>query len=115
MAKLQEAFGAELTPEASQAFMRQDSNLQAFNAFFKGDGSGRMFVYFQPKFAEGEVRTEAIAVSCVCSVGCFFVVGALLLTRVLLFPLAPPSFSPHQPNPTTVMVRKCRPQAAHVV
>ena len=57
MGKLQEAFGDELAPEATQTFMRLDSNLQAFNTFFKGDGAGRMFVYFQPELAEGEVRT----------------------------------------------------------
>lgn len=58
MGKLQEAFGNELAPEATQTFMRLDSNLQAFNTFFKGDGAGRMFVYFQPELAEGETYSE---------------------------------------------------------
>lgn len=54
--KMLEAFGPELTTEAVQAFIRQDTNLQKFLAFFKGEGSGRMFVFYQPDMADGEVR-----------------------------------------------------------
>jgi hypothetical protein len=50
-----EAFAPELTSEIVQAFIRQDVNLQKFSAFFKGEGSGRMFVFFQPDMSEGEV------------------------------------------------------------
>ena len=56
LSKMMEAFGPELTSENAQAFMRLDSTLHAFGAFFKGDGSGRMFVYFQPDLADGEVH-----------------------------------------------------------
>jgi hypothetical protein len=62
MGKLLEAFGAELTAENAQIFMRQDATLQAFNSFFKGDGSGRLFVYFQPELAEGEVRIRKLKI-----------------------------------------------------
>jgi hypothetical protein len=40
-----------------QQFIRQDVNLQKFNAFFKGEGSGRMFVFYQSEMVDGEVRT----------------------------------------------------------
>lgn len=53
--KMLEAFGPELTTEAVQAFIRQDANLQKFLSFFKGEGSGRIFVFFQPDMADGEV------------------------------------------------------------
>ena len=55
VSKILEAFGPELTSEAAQAFIRNDANLQKFNAFFKGDGNGRLFVFYQPEVAEGEV------------------------------------------------------------
>lgn len=55
MSKMLEAFAPELTSEAVQAFIRGDQNLQKFNAFFKGDASGRMFVFYQPHMGEGEV------------------------------------------------------------
>ncbi len=55
MAKLIEAFGPELTKEAVNAFMRLEPSIQAFAAFFKGESSSHMFVYYQPELAEGEV------------------------------------------------------------
>ena len=55
MNKMLEAFAPELTSETVQSFIRQDANLQKLNAFFKGDGSGRMFVFFQAEVSEGEV------------------------------------------------------------
>lgn len=55
MNKMLEAFSPELTPEAVNAFIRNDGNLQRFNNFFKGDGSGRLFIFFQPEAGEGEV------------------------------------------------------------
>ena len=55
MSKMLEAFAPELTSEAVQSFIRGDQNLQKFNAFFKGDGAGRMFVFYQPQMGEGEV------------------------------------------------------------
>ena len=56
MEKIVEAFGPELTTEAVQTFIRIDANLQKFNSFFKGDSSGRLFVFYQPVMNEGEVR-----------------------------------------------------------
>lgn len=58
VSKMLEAFGPELTSEVAQGFIRQDVNLQAFNTFFKGDGSGRMFIFYQPEISEGESWTE---------------------------------------------------------
>lgn len=55
MNKMLEAFSPELTTEAAQAFIRNEANLQKFNTFFKGDSSGRLFVFFQPEAQEGEV------------------------------------------------------------
>jgi len=56
MDKVLEAFSPELTTEMVNQFMRQDANLQRFNAFFKGDGTGRLFVFFQPEMNEDEGR-----------------------------------------------------------
>ena len=56
MSKMLEAFAPELSSEAVQSFIRADQNLQKFNAFFKGDSSGRMFVFYQPHMGEGEVN-----------------------------------------------------------
>ena len=56
MEKIIEAFGPELTAETVQTFIRIDANLQKFNSFFKGDSSGRLFVFYQPVMNEGEVR-----------------------------------------------------------
>ena len=58
MNKMTETFAPELTQEALNAFIRNDANLQKFNSFFKGDGPGRLFVFFQPDVPEGEVRNE---------------------------------------------------------
>jgi 5-enolpyruvylshikimate-3-phosphate synthase len=53
--KMLEAFGPELTSDAVQAFIRNEQNLQKFNAFFKGDASNRLFIYYQPQTVETEV------------------------------------------------------------
>jgi hypothetical protein len=53
--KILEAFGPELSQEAAQAFIRNDSNLQKFTSFFKGDGPGRIFVFYQSEGGETEV------------------------------------------------------------
>ena len=57
MAKMIEAFAPELSLEAVQAFTRQESNLQKFNAFFRGEGPGRLFILYQPAIADGEVNS----------------------------------------------------------
>jgi len=57
VSKILEAFGPELTSEAAQAFIRQDGNIQKFNSFFKGDGPGRLFVFYQPDLGDGETWT----------------------------------------------------------
>jgi hypothetical protein len=56
--KMLEAFAPELTSEAVQTFIRQEANLQKFNSLFKGDGPGRIFVFYQPEVSEGEVSFD---------------------------------------------------------
>lgn len=60
MNKILEAFAPELTQEAAQAFMRNDANLQKFTSFFKGDGAGRLFVFYQAEGSEAEVRNYPV-------------------------------------------------------
>lgn len=56
MNKILEAFSPELSIEVVQSFIRNDANLQKFNAFFRGDSTGRLFIYYQPaELTEGEV------------------------------------------------------------
>eukprot|EP00606_Chrysophyceae_sp_TOSAG23-5_P000883 GSChrysophyteH2.ASY1.ANO1.1544.1 assembled CDS len=45
--KILETFGSELTSDAAQQFMRQEAVLSKFTGFFKGESSGRLFVFFQ--------------------------------------------------------------------
>ena len=58
VSKILEAFGKDLTSEQAQAFIRNEGNLQKFNQFFKGEGSGRLFVYYQPELPSGEVKLD---------------------------------------------------------
>ena len=53
--KILESF-AEVDNEQVQSFIRQESVLQKFNAFFKGESSGRLFVLYQPLVVDGEVK-----------------------------------------------------------
>ena len=53
--KILETFGSELTSDAAQQFMRQEAVLSKFTGFFKGESSGRLFVFFQEEVVEGEV------------------------------------------------------------
>lgn len=53
LAKIQECFA--LSQDVGQAFIRQEVNLQKFNQFFRGEGSGRIFILYQPELVEGEV------------------------------------------------------------
>lgn len=48
-----EAFEPELKTETAQAFMRQDAVLSTFSSFFKGESSGRLFVFYQEEVVEG--------------------------------------------------------------
>lgn len=52
--KILECFSPELDTETVQGFMRQDANLQKFTSFFKGESSGRLFVFYQPVGLDGE-------------------------------------------------------------
>ena len=57
--KIVEAFKPDISSDAVQAFIRNEKNLQAFSMFFRGESSGRLFVFYQPEGAhvgEGEVR-----------------------------------------------------------
>ena len=53
--KILEAFQPEVDSDTVQLFLRQDVNLQKFTGFFKGEGNSRLFVFYQPEQAEGEV------------------------------------------------------------
>ena len=55
MGKVLETFGAELDKEVLEGFMRQEATLQKFSSFFRGEISGRLFVFYQPETADGEV------------------------------------------------------------
>lgn len=59
MKKIMETFAPELTSEEIQAFMRQESTQTKFASFFKGEGSGRLFAFYQP-MEEGEFKTEVV-------------------------------------------------------
>ena len=50
--KILETFGSELTSDAAQQFMRQEAVLSKFTGFFKGESSGRLFVFFQEEVVE---------------------------------------------------------------
>lgn len=58
MNKILEAFAPELKQETVQSFMRNDQNIQKFNAFFKGESTGRLFIFYQPETKEGETWTD---------------------------------------------------------
>ena len=55
--KIEEAFKPELESETVQLFIRNEKNLTKFTAFFRGESSGRLFVFYQPEgTSNGEVR-----------------------------------------------------------
>ena len=56
--KIIETFAPELDSETAQTFTRTDANLQQFNQFLKGEGSGRLFVFYQPVASETEVNAN---------------------------------------------------------
>ena len=54
--KIEEAFKPELESEVAQLFIRNEKNLSKFTAFFRGESSGRLFVFYQPEGnSNGEV------------------------------------------------------------
>lgn len=53
--KILECFSPVLDSETIQGFMRQEVNLQKFTSFFRGESSGRLFIFYQPALLEGEV------------------------------------------------------------
>jgi hypothetical protein len=59
-AKILETFKDELDSETAQNFLRQKSVLQQFSIFFKGEGSGRLFVFYQPAVTNTEVSSYYI-------------------------------------------------------
>ena len=77
--KILEAFAPELDAEMIQGFIRQEVNLQKFSSFFRGEGSGRLFVFYQPESSDGEVCTEKIKF---ISISCF-----IYIFKNLVFPL----------------------------
>jgi hypothetical protein len=40
--------------------MRQEAVLNKFTTFFKGETSGRLFVFYQEEVADGEVRFQQL-------------------------------------------------------
>jgi len=56
--KILEAFAPELDSETVQGFIRNEANLQKFTALFRGEGAGRLFVFYQPESQTGETWIE---------------------------------------------------------
>ena len=56
--KIQETFAPELEIETIQSFIRNEIILTQFNQFFKGEGSGRIFVFYQPAITDPEVSLK---------------------------------------------------------
>ena len=52
--KILEVFEPELQEETVQSFIRNESNLNHFTSFFRGESSGRLFVFYQPVGSEGD-------------------------------------------------------------
>jgi dynein heavy chain, axonemal len=52
--KILEVFEPELESETVQSFIRNEANLNHFTSFFRGDNSGRLFVFYQPVATEGD-------------------------------------------------------------
>lgn len=59
--KILEAFQPELTSETVQQFIRQDATLQKFTQFFRGEASGRLFVFYQNPTSEGVVSCSFLS------------------------------------------------------
>ena len=55
--KILETFAPELSSETVQQFIRVDAVLQKFTQFFRGEGSGRLFIFYQPPVVEGAVSS----------------------------------------------------------
>jgi dynein heavy chain len=57
--KILEVFEPELDGETVQTFIRNEANLNHFTSFFRGDNSGRLFVFYQPVVTEGDESFSA--------------------------------------------------------
>jgi dynein heavy chain len=57
ISKILETFDGILDADTCQLFMRQEANLNKFSSFFRGDGSGCLFVFYQP-VDNGEFSTD---------------------------------------------------------
>ena len=53
--KIEEAFKPDLKYDTVQSFIRCEKNVAKFTAFFRGESSGRLFVFYQP---EGDIGGE---------------------------------------------------------
>ncbi len=53
--KILEAFAPELASEQVHQFIRIDAVVQKFSQLFRGEGSGRLFIFYQPPIVEGVV------------------------------------------------------------
>jgi hypothetical protein len=59
--KILEVFQPELESETVQQFIRNESNLNYFTSFFRGDNSGRLFVFYQPVVTEGDEVSQLLS------------------------------------------------------
>ena len=57
--KILESF-PDIDNEQVQSFIRHEAVMQKFNAFFKGETSGRLFVLYQPPIVDGEVSSHQL-------------------------------------------------------
>jgi len=58
--KIVETYAPEVESESAQLWMRQEANLQRFTSFFRGEGSGRLFVFYQAEEKKDQVRRRAV-------------------------------------------------------
>jgi hypothetical protein len=61
--KIEEAFKPDLKSDVVHAFVRNEKNMSKMTAFFRGEGSGRLFVFYQP---DGNVIGEVNSFSQNC-------------------------------------------------
>jgi len=68
LSKICEAFEPALKAEVANQFMRQEAVLQTFTSFFKGESSGRLFVFYQEEVVEGAVSTWTDRLLGICAI-----------------------------------------------
>lgn len=61
--KILETFAPEIDTETIQSFVRSEVILTQLNQFFKGEGPGRLFIFYQPAATDPEVSTSILIIS----------------------------------------------------